>query len=114
MHAVLRERPTNSYSVHELQAQGGINVREYVSAQGQVFAVTWRGRALPDLEQLLGNYFPAFHDAAVARKNAGVRGPLTLRQDDLVIQSAGHLRTFFGKAYVPSLLPPQVTVEEIQ
>jgi len=31
------------YSVHEIQTAAGMVIHEYVSAQGKVFAVSWRG-----------------------------------------------------------------------
>ena len=43
----LRVTPTTEYTVHEIQTPAGIVVREFVSPQGRVFAVTWRGRLPP-------------------------------------------------------------------
>jgi hypothetical protein len=39
---------------------------------------------------------------------------LTSQGTDLVVQSNGRMRAFFGTAYVPSLLPPNFSVEDIQ
>ena len=114
LHAVRRVTQSNGYTVHELQMAGGIVVHEYATAQGKVFAVTWLGPFIPNLQQLLGNYFPAFKVAAAARHAAGVRGPVMVKQDDLVVRSSGHMRAYNGRAYVPSLIPPQVSLEEIQ
>ncbi len=114
LRAQLRAAPSNGYSVHTLQTDSGITVREYVSAQGVVFAVAWKGPNLPDLTQLLGDYFPAFRSAMDERRARGIRGPVALRQNDLVVESNGHMRAFSGRAYVPSLLPPQVSIAEIQ
>lgn len=114
LQAVRRAMLSNGYTVHELQTDSGIIVREYASTAGKVFAVTWQGPFMPDLQQLLGSYFPAFKIAADARRAAGARGPVAIQQDDLVVQSAGHMRAYSGRAYVPSLIPPQVTIEEIQ
>lgn len=109
-----RATVSNGYTVHERQSDSGVTVREYASAQGKIFAVSWQGPFLPDLEQLLGAYFPSFKAAAAARRAAGARGPVSIQQDDLVVQSSGHMRAFSGRAYVPSLLPPQVSIDEIQ
>jgi hypothetical protein len=114
LQAVRRATLSNGYTVHELTTANGIAVREYASTAGRIFAVTWRGPFLPDLQQLLGNYFPTFKTVAAARRAAGVRGPMAIEQDDLVVQSAGHMRAFNGRAYVPSLIPPQVSIDEIQ
>ena len=114
MRAQLRATTSNGYSIHALGTDAGIHVREYISAQGKVFAVAWDGPNLPDLTQLLGDYFPTFQAAMTERRSRGLRGPVSLQQDDLVVESNGHMRAYFGRAYVPSLLPPQVSIEEIQ
>jgi len=114
LRAMQRASPGNGYTVHELQTENGLTIREYVAGSGRIFAVTWSGPTLPDLPWLLGSYFPAFKDAAEMRRAAGIRGPVTIAQDDLVVQSGGRMRAFQGRAWVPSLLPPQVTIDEIQ
>lgn len=100
------------YTVHEIQAASGTVVREYVSAQGQVFAVAWQGPLMPDLQQILGSYFADYQ--AAARSKRARRGPLLVQQPGLVVQSGGHMRSFSGRAYIPELLPANVTVDEIQ
>ena len=112
--AQMRAVPSNGYTIHELTTEGGITVREFASADGVVFAIAWHGPTIPDLEQLLGSYFPQFRSAMAQRHARGIRGPVALQQDDLVVESQGHMRDYSGRAYVPSLLPPQVTVAEIQ
>ncbi len=100
------------YTMHEIRQTSGTVVREYVSAQGQVFAVVWQGPQMPDLRQLLGNYFADYRSAAAA-KRAG-RGLVRLRQSGLVLHSGGHMRAFFGQAYIPQLLPAGMAIDEIQ
>lgn len=100
------------YSVHEIQTAAGTVIREYVSAQGQVFAVVWRGPQLPDLQQILGAYFADFQAAGQGRR-AG-RGPLQVQQPGLVLHSGGHMRAFMGHAYLPQALPAGVTIDELQ
>jgi Protein of unknown function (DUF2844) len=114
LRATQRATLGNGYTVHELQTDNGITIREYASGAGKIFAISWSGPSLPDLTQLLGTYFPAFRQAARARHAAGIRGPVAIAQDDLVVQSGGRMRAYQGRAWVPSLLPPQVTIEEIQ
>src|SRR5256885_356537 len=52
-----------SYTVHEIQADTGTIVKEYVSSGGTVFAVAWHGPWLPDMKQLLGSYFERYQTA---------------------------------------------------
>lgn len=102
------------YTVHEIQEASGTVVREYVSIQGQVFAVTWRGPLIPDLQQLLGSYYADYQAAARTRSKRAGRGPLRLRQPGLVLHSGGHMRAYSGQAYLPQLLPAGVSVDALQ
>jgi Protein of unknown function (DUF2844) len=102
-------------TTHELRLPGGTLVREYVSATGVVFAVTWRGPFRPDLHQLLGLYFGMFQRAAqAARSPRTTRGPLAIETPQLVVHMDGHPRAFFGRAYVPSLVPSSFSVSDLQ
>jgi Protein of unknown function (DUF2844) len=104
-----------SYTVHEIQAASGVVVREYVSAEGKVFAIGWNGPWMPDLRQLLGGYFEQYVQAAKAQNTARPgRRPLMIEQSGLVVEVGGHPRAFTGRSYVPEMLPPGVRAEEIR
>jgi hypothetical protein len=115
MQGSLRTTSNNSYTLHEIQASNGVTVKEYVSTSGKVFAVTWQGPIHPDLRQLLGTYFDAFTQAEQAqRAQRRGRGPVQIQEPGLVVQVAGHMRAFSGKAYVPQMLPAGIRAEDIQ
>src|SRR5579871_5771337 len=73
MQALLQTRSKESYQVHELQAPGGMAVREYVSSAGNVFGVAWQGPVPPNLPQILGSYYSQYLDA-VKEQQAKRRG----------------------------------------
>ena len=100
------------YTVKEITLPSGTRVREYVSAEGKVFAVTWSGMSKPNLQQTLGTYFQTYK-AAAAAPHAG-HNHLNIHQPDLVLSSGGHMRAWKGKAYVPALLPPNFSVDDIE
>src|SRR5215813_1504878 len=56
MQGSLRSTSQAAFTVHEIKALSGTVVREYVSPGGTVFAVSWRGSALPNMRELLGSY----------------------------------------------------------
>jgi hypothetical protein len=115
MQGSLRTTSNNAYTLHEIQTSTGVTVREYVSTSGKVFAVTWQGPIHPDLRQLLGTYFDAFTQAEQAqRAERRGRGPVQIQEPGLVVQVAGHMRAFLGKAYVPQMLPAGIRAEDIQ
>ena len=115
MQASLHMTKKQLYAVHELRAQNGVVVREFVSPTGLVFGVAWQGPSRPDLQQLLGAYFEHFTQAAKAQKEQHTgRRMLLVQEPGLVVESGGHARAFYGRAYVPQMLPVGVQPEEIQ
>ena len=113
MKAQARATAVSGYTVSQMTLPTGTVINEYVSADGKVFAVTWKGPGVPDLQQTLGTYFAAFQ-AAGAVPHGGNHHQLTVRQSDLVLQTGGHMRAWYGKAYVPSLLPPNFSTDDIK
>lgn len=100
------------YTVHVIQDSAGTSVREYISASGKVFAVAWDGPLLPNFQQMLGKYF-ADYTSGASSPHVG-RRHLTIQRADLVVHSNGRMRAFYGNAYVPSLLPPNFSVDDIK
>lgn len=111
MQAVLEVGQEAGYAVHLLRLPSGTVVRQYVSSAGMVFAVSWQGPALPDLRQLLGRYFDAYVEAV---KSRGPGASRSMRSTALVVQTGGHMRAYFGRVYVPQMLPRGVSAERIQ
>jgi hypothetical protein len=107
----LRVTSAPTFAVHEITMASGLQVHEYLSPGGKVFAVSWRGPGIPDLRQLLGSYYEEFAQAASAPHYN--RHHLSVKTPDVVVQSSGHTRSFFGRAWVPSLLPENFSVDEI-
>jgi hypothetical protein len=115
MKGSLKTTQGEAFTVHEIKASAGTVVKEYATPAGKVFAVTWRGQFVPNMQQLLGSYYQQFADAAAAQREAhpGHR-PVNLQQPGLIVQNGGHMRSYFGKAYLPAMLPQGVTADEIQ
>jgi hypothetical protein len=113
--ALLRITQTRSYALHEVRTAAGTNVRQFVSPSGTVFGVAWDGPWQPDLHQILGAYFDRFTQAvqAVRRVRRG-RGPLAIRDGDLVVEVGGHARAFVGHAFLAPLIPQGVDPSSIQ
>jgi len=113
--ALLRIQAQGVYTLHEIQSASGTTIREYVSSSGDVFAVAWSGPFQPDLQQVLGTYFDRYRQSGdKARRARHGRGPLTIRDGDLVVQMGGHQRSFSGRAYVAGLMPAGVDASAIQ
>jgi hypothetical protein len=95
------------YTRHETTTEIGTVIREYADSHGTVFAVSWEGPVKPDLQALLGHYFPQLLDAAAQPG----RGPVQINSPELVIFSGGRPRAFFGRAYLPALVPGGVNID---
>lgn len=100
-----------NYTVHEMTLPNGTAVREYV-ADEKVFAVAWRGRQMPDLQQLMGTYFDTYTKEAKAHH--GSHHHMAITHADFVMHAAGQSRLFVGSAYVPAMLPAGVKAADIQ
>lgn len=111
MRAQRRVTQNAAYQLHELRAESGTVVREFVSPQGKVFGVAWQGPSVPDLKQVLGAYYDEFASNAPRRR---VHGPVSISTPEFVIQSGGHQRALTGRAYVPRMIPDGVKLEEIK
>jgi hypothetical protein len=107
-----------NYTVHEITTPYGTVVREFVSPDGKVFGVAWRGPFLPNFQQIFGDYYQQFAQATQAAKSAQPRrsrnAPVMVDQPDLVVHSAGHPRAYAGQAYVPGMIPPGVDAKEVR
>jgi len=104
--------PEHGYRVHEISRDDGTLIKEFVSFDGKVFGVSWKGPTLPDLSQLLGSSFTEFQNSV--QPKAGRRKAAVVHNSDLVVESTGHSRAFQGRAYLNSMLPDGVTQEVVQ
>ena len=100
------------YNVHQITNPDGSVVNEFVSPAGTVFGVSWQGHFIPNLQQLLGSYMTNLQQGQ--RTHVVRRRAVTIRGDNFVFSSMGHLRYFRGRAYVPGLVPANLTAEVVQ
>lgn len=107
--------PARNYTVYELTSPLGTVVREYVSAGGSIFAVSWRGAFVPDMHQLLAKRFEMY-SLELKKQNTQALGHSALRisTPGLVVENVGHMRAYAGRAYDPSLLPLGLSIDEIR
>jgi hypothetical protein len=116
MNATVQRDVRSAFEVHSLTMANGTVVREYLAPGGAVFAVSWHGRVIPDLKQLLGAQFSTF-STSPHRQNGGL-GHLvvqdTAQNPNLVVESNGRARSFHGRAYLNNALPAGVTLNDIE
>ena len=99
----------------EIALADGSSIRQFVAPSGTVFAVVWHTRFKPNLEPLLGVHAAGYAAAASeAMRAPGIKRSVALQRGDLVVQSATHLNSFVGKAYLRSLIPQGVGVDELR
>ncbi|MEJ2683850.1 MAG: DUF2844 domain-containing protein [Candidatus Sulfobium sp.] len=102
----------DGYTVQEINSPS-VAVREYISASGVVFGVAWNGLVRPDLTQLLGSYAAEYRETLRQTPRARGRRSLRIETNHIVVEEWGHMRNLRGRAYVPDLIPPGVSVDEI-
>jgi hypothetical protein len=103
-----------NFKIHEIGAIG-LRLREYVSKSGVVFGLAWNGISQPSLSLLLADYFDEYSKTIAHPAKRRLRGSSrATRGSSIIVEKSGHLRNFFGRAYVPGLIPTGVTVNEIK
>jgi len=103
----------DGYTIQEIDYDS-TTVREYVSTAGVVFGVAWNGLVHPDLTQLLGSYADQYETALQQTPREPGRRRLGVKTNEVVVEKWGHMRNLQGRAYVPALIPPGVSVDEIK
>ena len=104
-----RVQAFQAYKVHQITTANGTTIREYVSPKGLVFGVSWQAQFMPDMQQLLGNYVTNLQSASPAQTQIRHLRGLSVKTSDFVFVNGGHMRFWSGHAYVPSLLPSNVS-----
>jgi hypothetical protein len=103
----------NGFTVQEIVSDA-CAVREYISSAGVVFGIAWNGLSHPDLTLLLGSYTDEYKQTLQQTRRLPGRRAFQVKTNRLVVEKWGHMRNLQGRAYVPSLIPPGVSVHEIR
>ncbi|MFM9923563.1 DUF2844 domain-containing protein [Variovorax sp. H27-G14] len=99
------------WHTREATQADGLVEREYLTADGKVFAVAWRGPHRPELSVLLGMPYATQMSAnARALRQQGQGSHRTTSQSDeaFAVRASTRQRLSSGVAWLPSLLPPGV------
>jgi hypothetical protein len=102
-----------NYVVRDTTLATGTHVREYIAANGIVFAVAWDGPVLPELKTLLGKYYDAMTAESKGMPRAG-RSYISVNLPGVVIYSGGHMRAFEGSAWIPAQLPTGFNADDVR
>jgi hypothetical protein len=114
--------PADGYTRYAISLGAGAEVAEFADTGGLIFAVSWNSPVLPDMATLLGAYHARLLRAQGERRPAAgdaMQAPAGRRHfsahaGDLVIESHGHLRGYYGLAYLPRSLPAGVQASALQ
>lgn len=95
---------------------GSEQILEYVDSSDTVFAVTWSGNNLPDLNKLLGTDCAAEHSRALENRSVvGSSRRFGVWDGEICYVTRGSIAgQHTGKAYLKNKIPPGVTLNEIQ
>ncbi|HUX74903.1 MAG TPA: DUF2844 domain-containing protein [Steroidobacteraceae bacterium] len=102
------------YDILKIATAGGMRVREFLSRTGVVFAVSWSGPVVPDLQRLLGAHYASYAQALAALQRPGLQRSLRIGLPDLIVEVGGHLRAYLGRAYLPALIPAGTSASDLR
>jgi len=111
--ARLKTMNVGAHQVHRLTLTNGAVRKEFAAEGGAVFAISWSGRAKPDLRQLMGPYFSRFQVSTATVNGRRLRQALVMGQSDLVVYSGGANGAFWGYAYLPKEAPSDFALSEL-
>jgi hypothetical protein len=114
LHGVVQASSLAHFEIQQIVTDNGMQVREFLNRDGIVFAVSWNGPVVPDLQQLLGTQFAAYSAALAARDHLGLRRAVRVATSDLIVESDGHLRACVGRAYLPAMIPAGVPAGDLR
>lgn len=103
----------NNYTIHEISSDS-TTIREYVSQNGIVFGVAWNGLTHPDLTPLLGSYAGEYRETLLQTPRVHGHRYLHVKAQHVIVEKWGHMRNHRGRAYVSSLIPAGVTINDIK
>ncbi len=110
--ATAKMTPMAHCDMHEITTIQGATVRQYVSPQGQVFATTWSGPAMPDLKVVLASHHAQYMTQAQARR--GNHHVMAFETDGLVLRVVKLPRGIAGSALVPALVPAGMDLQDVR
>jgi hypothetical protein len=113
LHGTVNSMNLAQYDIQEITADSGLRVREYVNRDGVVFAVSWAGPVLPDLQRLLGTHYVEYTTALAALNHPGLHRSVRVALPELIVESGGHMRAYAGRALLPALVPPGVSAADL-
>ncbi|HEX7674020.1 MAG TPA: DUF2844 domain-containing protein [Bdellovibrio sp.] len=104
-----------AYSVREITTSAR-TVREFVNADGVVFAVAWVGEGRPDFTDVFGDYYSKYKTALAQSRltQPRVRNHLAINTSDIVVKNSAMGSMMKGFAYIPNLLPSGVAAEDLK
>lgn len=99
------------WTTREATLADGLVEREYLTADGKVFAVAWRGPHRPELSVLLGTPYAtqmSRNARELRRQGQGSHRTTSQSGETFAVQASTHQRLSSGVAWLPSLLPSGV------
>ena len=112
--AVVHSLQNGPFQVRTMTDEGGTTINEYSSSAGRIFAYTWQGPTMPDLQTLLGNFYESWRDGATSyRTPVSSLHSTRVTRSDVVVESGGMMRSYVGRAWLPGALPAGVSADDL-
>jgi hypothetical protein len=114
LHGNVNSISLQQYDVQEITGESGLRMREFLTRDGVVFAVTWAGPVMPNLQHLLAARFTNYATGLARIAHRGLQRSVRVALPELVVESSGHLRAYSGRAYLPALIPMGISTADLR
>ncbi|CAN1493740.1 Protein of unknown function DUF2844 [Burkholderiaceae bacterium] len=107
--STLSSSPQTGFTIYTQAISPGLVLKEYLTTNANVFAITWKGPSLPNFQVVLGAYYSNYLTALQNNPRA-----IFFQDDNIVIESGGVMGGYVGRAYLPKQFPAGMTPANLQ
>ncbi|RQH07752.1 DUF2844 domain-containing protein [Paraburkholderia dinghuensis] len=96
---------------------GGTTINEYIApTNDEIFAYSWEGPTMPNLQTLLGRHYASYRSGAAAALAAqpGNLHNARVNQTGVIVETGGQMRSYVGRAWLPAALPAGVNEGDLR
>jgi hypothetical protein len=106
--------PNNTTVRFQSSVDDVVTIKEFIDSTGIIYAIRWDGPRPPDLNSLLGQFFPEYKVAIVSTPFRVPHRRLMADSDNLHISQFGRPGNLSGIVYLKNRLPANIHPDDLK